>query len=500
MKDYLLRRPMLLCAVLAVVISVLGFELKGALTIILLLLILTLALFLFKLNIKALIINIILIALVICQITEYSNANKINESASEKTEAKFVVYDLREVSNGYRVADVEIIESDILDKGTRVSVIYSALNLDLGDIAEAKLYLNSIDNEYRTYNLSKGIYINAAMYECTSVRKKGDFVLGCVGKIRKYISDTVYSNLDYETASTVKALILGDKSGLTDDFSNCIRRSGVSHLMVVSGMHLAIFVSVLTTLFNRLINNRFLKALLIMSAILTVASLCGFTMSVLRAGFMYLLVGIGLILNRDTNSENILGATVSIILFFSPLAFLNLGFQLSVLSTFGILSVALPVIKYLKEKIESPVTINILSVLLITLSATLLTLPVIIYNYGEASAVSVFTNLIVTSFINPIFWLALIGLMLNLISPFLARLLFSVCSPLVEFVNNIITLFGGMKYSAVKVSKEYSVIIAFIIFIIFCLLLACKKRDDMIKLEKLDEKILSEGGKRLKWQ
>ena len=88
---------------------------------------------------------------------------------------------------------------------------------------------------------------------------------------------------------------------------------------------------------------------MIFIAVIIVSAVCGFTMSIIRAGVTYILIALSLVLGRSNTPANTLGAAVSLVLLNNPYAIFNVAFQLSVLSTFGILVVAVPCIDFIKE-------------------------------------------------------------------------------------------------------------------------------------------------------
>ena len=183
------------------------------------------------------------------------------------------------------------------------------------------------------------------------------------------------------------ALLTGDRSYFSDTFYNNVKAAGVAHVMVVSGMHLAVIVSFLTYFLNKLFYNRYLKAFIIFITVIAIFAVCGFTMSMLRAGITYILIALALLLNRQSKSENNLGTAVSVILLFNPLIVFNVAFQLSVLSTFGILVVAIPIIEFITQ--NKIIKLRPLSALtssaIISVSALLFTLPVTILVFGYVS-------------------------------------------------------------------------------------------------------------------
>ena len=167
----------------------------------------------------------------------------------------------------------------------------------------------------------------------------------------------------------------------------------------------------------------------------------------------------------------------------SPLIILNVGFQLSVLATFGILAVALPICEYIKEKFNSKITVWALQTVTVSLAASLLTLPVIIKVYGYVSTVAVTLCLSVS----------VATLILNLLFPFAASVVLHITDLVVRYINSVILFFGELPFSTCR-TPEYMIFAALgLIFAVFFIMLACKRRQDMLKLKAINGKISREG-------
>ena len=305
--------------------------------------------------------------------------------------------------------------------------------------------------------------------------------------------------MSYESAATVSALVFGDKSYFSDEFNENVRASGVAHVMVVSGMHLSVIVTMILNITERFVYNSKLKAAIMLLTVLVLSAICGFTKSILRAGFTYVVMALGILLKRSYTSENALGTAVSVILISSPFVIFNVSFQLSVLSTFGILAVALPINRYFKGRIKG-VLKRTMDTAVLSLSAMLMTLPVAIYVFGEVSVVGVITNLLIgvpTSFCLTV---AVIALVLSPLLPFASSVLLDICDIAVRYVNDVINFMGSLEFSTVTVGKWAVVLSVILIILILCSMLACKVRKDMLKLEEMNRKIISERGSKSKWQ
>ena len=238
--------------------------------------------------------------------------------------------------------------------------------------------------------------------------------------------------------------------------------------------------------------------LIIFLAVIIVSAVCGFTMSIIRAGITYILISLSLVLGRTNTSANTLGAAVSLILVNNPYAIFNVAFQLSVLSTFGILVVAIPCINFIKdnEYVKNKFLFYLVSSSLISISATIMTAPVMIYYFGYLSNVALITNLLVCYPATVALVLSVMGLVFL---PF-EKAFFFLSSVIIKYINGVINYFGNLSFAITK-TPEYTVYIAVgVIIVILWTLLACKRRIDMLKLKEIYDKKIKEGGKEVKWQ
>lgn len=497
MKDYLIKRPMLICAISCVIIAFSGHKVRLSLPFIAIALSLIFAYFLCikKSNTYA-VVTIILMAMLVSTFLTLKKTDKLFKLKNQKTNCKFTVCETTDKEDTFYTAIVKINESDVLPRGTKLSIYYYYDALSIGDIADGELKIEQISDEYKPNFISRGIYLKASCNKYTKTFKSNR-ILKAVGKLRHYIESTLFGNLEYSEASTLTALLLGNSDYFSPRFAQNVKSAGVSHVMVVSGMHLGIILTLFISLFEKIIYNKYLKSLLQIIITLAVALLCGFTMSILRAGLMFFISSLAPIVNRKSNPESSLSAAVVLILLFSPFAYLNAALHLSVLSTFGILSVAIPTVCYLRDRkiIENKIVFIFVSMVLVTTSATLMTLPETIRLFGYVSTVGIFTNLFITYAVTLCVWLGIIALIITPVAAFLAKPFFFVCSVLLKYINYVINSLGELPFSTVELSGYFSLAAVAVIIIIFEFMLTCKTKIDMLKLKEMNEKILKEGGK-----
>lgn len=128
----------------------------------------------------------------------------------------------------------------------------------------------------------------------------------------------------------VAALILGEKSGLDPDQKQNFIRSGVMHVMAVSGLHamiLSIFILNLLFFLKRRFN--MLRIILAVLLLWAFAFITGLTPSVLRATIMFTFIQAGNLMHRKVNGINSVLASAFVLILLHPSVIFDSGFLLS---------------------------------------------------------------------------------------------------------------------------------------------------------------------------
>jgi len=144
----------------------------------------------------------------------------------------------------------------------------------------------------------------------------------------------------------LRALALGDRSGLAPAAVEAFRRTGTSHILAISGLHLGILGLLLVPGLRRLLGRvpglalRWpvapLARLLAVPALVGYAALSGFQTSTLRALVMVSLVLVGTALSRPVSHAGLLSATALVLALWHPPALADPGFQLSIAALAGL--------------------------------------------------------------------------------------------------------------------------------------------------------------------
>ena len=430
---------------------------------------------------------------VILAFSVYNFKNEIvisKQSLNQKIRGDFLVTEMNETDKGFNgIIRVEKCNNHDIKSGTKISFYSSKSDFKTGDIINSELETESaLKGEYEEYNLSEGILYNTQINEISGKSGKNK-IYSAAAETRNYINSLIRDYTDKNVSSTISGLLIGDKSGFSDEFSENIRHSGVSHVMVVSGMHLAIIMSAVNSVIKKLFYNRFVRFVSSASTVLYIMAVCGFTPSILRAGLMYLILSSSILFGRDGDSVNALSLSVCLILVFSPCTVFNISFQLSVLSTLGILLLN-PVFERCL-KLKNDFTGKTVSSVLTSVSALIFTAPVTVYKFKEFSLSALLTNLMISQAVTAVLVGMLITVFVSVI-PFVSDMLssmFMILSLFVKYINYIINTLGSLRDSYIECGKAF-LIITVSVWILSVLLLKTVKSLNIIKRKESGEIIV----------
>lgn len=212
----------------------------------------------------------------------------------------------------------------------------------------------------------------------------------------------------------IKALLLGDKSEMEQDVYENFKISGLAHILSISGLHVSFIAMMIFFVLKKLKANTKVQFFATAIFLLLYCALCGFISSVVRASIMSLCLMLSNLIGKRSDHFSSISLAGIILLLIKPSYILDIGFQLSFLSVFGILLFATPITKFFK-KIHLPYFIA--SSFAVTLSATILTLPVLINQFGYISPISLIANLIIIPLFSVFFAVLFIAFLLNLFLP-----------------------------------------------------------------------------------
>src|ERR1700678_326563 len=152
--------------------------------------------------------------------------------------------------------------------------------------------------------------------------------------------------LSHEDAGMLSAMILGDRTYLDHQARVGFERTGSFHLLVVSGMHLAIFAACIFGLAALLRLPRIWSTIVTIACSFCYALLAGFGEPVQRSFWMVTLYLLARLLFRERNSLNAIGFAAVCLLALDPRSLTGASFQMTLLSVLIVAGVAVPVAEH----------------------------------------------------------------------------------------------------------------------------------------------------------
>ena len=279
----------------------------------------------------------------------------------------------------------------------KLLVYTNSLECSYGDVLTLECTVKGFNNEYlfnsKDYYSSKGIYLQADDILSLNLKPCTNVVYSTISKLHNYRNDVVSTfklNMSKQGSALLSAILFGDKSGLQDRDS--LIRSGIGHVIAVSGLHLTIllsFIDIVLLLIGRRIEVpiilRYLIYELFMIAFIVVVD---FPISAVRTFIMLTINKSSVLFVRKHDTLNTLCITCLVMLTLEPYLIHNVSFLLSISGVFGIGVLAPYVTKEFKTSNK------ILRSLVALMCATLSVFPVSMVYFDEVSIVSPISNLV----------------------------------------------------------------------------------------------------------
>lgn len=208
--------------------------------------------------------------------------------------------------------------------------------------------------------------------------------------IRDWFSARIQNAIPEPESKLGVAYLLGIKDGLPDELNSAIKDIGLAHIVVASGAHLSILVDVCRKIFGKI--SRFAGLLFSIIFIVFFMVMVGWTPSILRAGIMSILTLSMWYVGRKFEPWRIILIAMTATLLIDPTFLTNLGWLLSFSSFIGVMILGPALQRFLYGKTKP---IFVASTILITIAATLATLPITLYYFGSISLIAVVANLLI---------------------------------------------------------------------------------------------------------
>ena len=273
--------------------------------------------------------------------------------------------------------------------------------------------------DYARYLSTKRI---SAVVDASGVRQVGGGD-GWIGRLHRRTQTALGYGLRPTEAAIVQGMVLGDRSLIPEDLDEAFQRSGVTHVLAISGQHVALLAALIYFVLRGLTVPIPVRVPVTLVLIWLYILVAGAPPSAIRAGVVATFVlGAGL-LGRQASPLHLMTTMLAAVLSYNPQLVYSTGFQLSVAAVFGILLLRKPLKSSVEKTLFRPFqkpSEAVTNLLAVSLSAQIATAPIIAASFGEVSVVGVLTNLIAVPVSGPILTLGLLSSISGNVLPALA--------------------------------------------------------------------------------
>ena len=237
------------------------------------------------------------------------------------------------------------------------------------------------------------------------------------------LSATLRAFLGRDSGSLASALILGNRELLDDSVLRDFKRAGVYHMLALSGLHVAILIGALEFLLKKARVPSKIRITVLALISLFYVALTGFQLSACRSMIMLWTMYLSFVWGKKRDALTSLFIAISIIVLISPSAIIDVGLQLSFLSTLGVIASSMIVkkIPFLNREYKENTAKKrmwglfkkLLSTLIASLCVFVATLPTVASYFGEVSLATFVSNIFMGVLCEIFMMLALVVLVLS---------------------------------------------------------------------------------------
>jgi competence protein ComEC len=244
---------------------------------------------------------------------------------------------------------------------------------------------------YDFFLASKHIYATC-FSRSLEIEAREAYPLRSIAAFRAVIDDRIERRFSLTNGSLLSGLYYGERQ-FSERQDEIYLRTGTTHIVAASGYNVTLVATLLMSFLSILLIPRRIALIFVACGIAAFVAFVGFDAPIVRAGIMGGIVLFARFLGRSASFHNVLLFAGAVMAIMSPLIVrYDVGFQLSLLSTFGLMT--------LSRRIEPffhviPKAFTLRESLVSTCAATLITLPIILTSFKAISFISPLANLFV---------------------------------------------------------------------------------------------------------
>ena len=362
--------------------------------------------------------------------------------------------------------------------------------LDYGDkmistfkISQASDYVNKQGDILLTLSINE----DAPVYykEAESVNYfSADGIMHICRTVREAFGEYVDSIFG-ESSALVKGFLIDDRSDIPLYVQSDFKRSGTTHLLAVSGMHIVVLLGSVEIILRKIYVPKKIRFAVISLAALLLLMLTDFSGSAVRSVIMLYCVYVSYLFYEDHDTLTALFVSVFLIILISPYSVCDIGMWMSFCATFGLLILysyidrKLPRIQFNKtlKSLILKLALALLRAALITVVANLFLLPIMWLFFGEISLSALPANLLLSPIVTVFMPFCAIGVIIGAI-PGLSVALIYIARIFEYAILELADLFANMRGAVLSLQYPFAkwLIIAFSISMAVLLVIKLKRK------------------------
>ncbi len=323
-----------------------------------------------------------------------------------------------------------------VNKNKDIELEYGDKILIKGEFVEPSEARNYGGFDYKEYLKSIKIHgtIKADSIEILA-KNTNNPIFTFANNINLKLKENINKLIPEKYSAIFTGLILGDTSKVEEEVNDDFKIANISHVLAISGMHITYIVIGIELLLKKGIGKRKTRIITIIILVMYMF-ITGFTPSVVRASIMGIIMLISKLIHRKNDIWTSISLSLLILLIYNPFLILNVGLQLSYLGTIGIVCFNKNVYNFLRKlkirnkkiryKINRKFILfmdKIKEMLSVTLSAQIVILPILLFNFNILGIYFFISNILVSIIIGPIIIVGFVCILISFISIEIAKIL-----------------------------------------------------------------------------
>lgn len=332
-------------------------------------------------------------------------------------------------------------------------------NLKIGNNVSIRGKSKNLD-DMKFENFDYGLYVKsigckAIIYIDNYEIIDNNIIYLYIGNIKNYIKDA-FRYLYKDKSDFLNSIVIGEKEYLSNDEKDLFSRTGISHVIAISGLHTGILSGIIAFIIKGI--NRPYKLIILSIFMFFYFIMVGSSASIIRSILSTIILYSSVFLDKKRDDISTLSLIGIFLIVNNPFIIYNISFQLSFLATLSIIYFY----GYIKDILKS-------SLLSLTISANILTLPIVYYNFRGIPIFSLISNMIIMPFIAIIIYLSIISIIIFKINLWASKFIACFNKIIIDCIYYLLYKISNINFAYIEINnpKIHYVIIYYIMIALY---------------------------------